>query len=139
MIYHFKTLDEEIFVVNTGEMKWGRASTMLAAPSISAVEHKLANYVFAEEGVLAVEGHGRYLLVGRTEKSTPGNGLCAVGILTIPYIDKFVVGLAPNVPVKEGSFELNMPEESKKYYHCYIEQPKTEGAPQVTPSNEQSK
>ena len=143
MIYQFRTAaDDALFVLNTAEMKWGRASTILAAPTVAAAENSLANYQYLEEGILVPMGGGRYSLDGRTPKTEgKGAGLSTVGLMAVPFEDKFFVYLLPNVPVKEDTFKINMPEEAQKFIKCEVRQPEQAqkpGAPPASINNEVS-
>jgi len=130
MVYHFQTLDESTFVINTESMRWGRASSILSAPSIQAAEQNLAKFEFSEEGQLIPQGAGTYSLDGRTEKTTgPGAGLFAVTILSIPFIDTLVIELKANVPLKDGTFKSN-PIKDVKYFIAQ-DRPKEEPAAAV--------
>ena len=119
MVYQFKTMDDETFVLDIVNMRWGRASSILSAPSVVAAtdkENNLARYVFSEEGDLAAMGGGHYGLVGRTPKTTgPGAGLSAIGILAIPYEDTLVLTIKANVPLKPDSFTSG-PIKNVKYH-----------------------
>lgn len=141
MIYQFETeSDGERFVLDTSNLKWGRASSVLAAPSVAAVENKLASFVFSEEGTLVPMGHSVegnttsgavYNMDGRTPKTTgPGAGLSSVGILSIWFEDKNITYLTANVPVKEDSFKMNLPEGAEKFVLLRVMQPEPQG-PQV--------
>lgn len=115
MIYHFETMDNETFVIDTATMKWGRASSILSAPSVLAAENNLAKFEFSEEGELIAMGAGTYNLDGRTPKTTgPGAGLCTVGILCVPFEDTLVVYLRANVKIKDDTFKSN-PIKTVKY------------------------
>jgi hypothetical protein len=115
MVYQFKTVDDELFVLNTETMRWGRASSLLAAPSITAAEHKLAQFVYSEEGDLIPMGGGVYNLDGRTPQTQgPGAGLSSVGLMAIPFGDTLVYWLQANVPLKKDSFTSN-PIKTTKY------------------------
>lgn len=108
MIYSFKTLDDELWVINTSSLKWGRASSILSAPSVTAVENEITQYEFLEGGDLVPMGAGIYNFDGRTpETKGPGAGLSSVGIIAIPFEDTLVVYLRPNVPIKADSFKSN--------------------------------
>ena len=110
MIYHFKTLDGEDFVLDVAKMRWGRVSSNPPA------ENDSANCPYDEEGDLIPMGAGVYNLDGRMlspdrameeEQRAPGIGLSTVGILTLLYDHVCEVYLKPNVQVKEGSFTSN--------------------------------
>lgn len=142
MIYTFETLDGEKFVLDVENSRWGRASSILAAPSIAASENAIARYVYSEEGELISMGGGVYNLDGRMplsskptdeEKKKPGAGLSSVGILNILYKDQLQVYLKPNVQIKDGSFDSGFmqdaaPELRRKYvnYSILQEPPKLE-------------
>lgn len=135
MIFQFKTLDDELFIFDTEEMVWGRASSILSAPSVSAVENRLAKFEFIEKGSLIAMGAGAYSFDGRTPKTGlddpknpgPGAGLSNVGILCVPFHDKFIVYLKANIEVKQDSFDLNMPAEAKNFYVTRILPHQTQG------------
>jgi hypothetical protein len=128
MIYQFRCeSDNELFVINTVEMTWGRASTLVAAPSITAVEARLANFQFHEQGTLIAMGAGAYNMDGRTpETKGPGAGLSTVGILTVPYDNYLVLFLRANVKIKGESFKSNFPEDMQKHVKHKIIQPETQ-------------
>lgn len=108
LVYQFKTTDDSLFVINTVTMRWGRASTILSAPSVTAAEHKLMQFVYSEEGELVPMGNGIYNMEGRTpETKGPGEGLSSIGIMAIPFEDTLVMYLTANAPVKPDSFESN--------------------------------
>src|SRR5271154_678168 len=76
MIYQFKTMDDELFAINTVELRWGRASSIVAAPTLAAAEQALSSFVFVEEGTLVPMGAGIYSMDGRTKDTVgPGAGL----------------------------------------------------------------
>jgi hypothetical protein len=113
MIYTFETMDGEKFVIDISKARWGRASSILATPSIAASEHAIARYVYSEEGELTAMGGGAYNLEGRmplpkkpTEEQlkAPGAGLSSVGLLTVLFEGDLIVYLKANVQVKDGSF-----------------------------------
>lgn len=85
MIFNFKTeLDSQQWVIDTEELNWARASSLVAAPSIKAAETNLARFVPTEEGKLIPMGGGRYALEGRKpfdENKNPQ--LAFIVILTI--------------------------------------------------------
>jgi hypothetical protein len=115
MIYHFETTDNETFVIDTATMKWGRASSILSAPSIQAAENNLAKYEFSESGDLISMGAGTYNMDGRTPRTEgPGAGLCTIGILCVPFEDTLVVYLRANVKIKDDTFKSN-PIKNVKY------------------------
>jgi hypothetical protein len=103
MIYHFRDLTDQLFVVDTAKMRWGKASSILATPSLSAAEKQLAHYEMSESGDLIPMGGGVYNFDGRT----PKDGISSVGILAIPYEDHLLIYLKPNAPIKEDSFQCN--------------------------------
>ena len=108
MIYHFQTLDDSLWVIDTANMQWGRASSILSAPSITAAEKNLAKFELADSGTLVPMGAGVYNMNGRTPKTTgPGAGLSSVGIMCIPFEDTLVVYLRANVKIKDESFRSN--------------------------------
>ncbi len=124
MIYEFQTLDDETFVLNTLNLTWGRASTILAAPSVLAAEQKLARFEFKEQGTLVPMGGGRYSLDGRTPNTKgAGAGLSTVGIMAVPFDTYLVLYLLPNVKIKEGSFKNGFPEAIQEYIKAEIRQP----------------
>lgn len=140
MIYQFKTMDDELFALNTVELKWGRASQILAAPSVGAAANDVASFVFSEEGALVPMGAGRYSLDGRTpDTKGPGAGLSTVQLMSVPFDSYIVMYLLPNVEVKEDSFVMNfMTEELRaKYLKMEVrnpEKPKQQLVPTVAPS-----
>jgi hypothetical protein len=114
MVYTFETLDGEKFVLDIEKSRWGRASSILAAPSVAATENAIARYVYVEEGELVPMGGGVYNFDGRMplpekateeEKKAPGAGLSSVGVLIVLYGEVCEVYLKPNVPIKDGSFD----------------------------------
>lgn len=138
MIYTFETLDGEKFVLDVEHSRWGRASSILAAPSIAASENAIARYVYSEEGDLVPMGGGVYNLDGRMplsdkpteeEKKAPGAGLSSVGILIVLYSGMCEVYLKPNVQIKDGSFDSAYmhdlsPEVRNKYLrHNILQEP----------------
>lgn len=125
MVYQFRTEDDALFVINTMAATWGRASTILSAPSVTAAaESQLANYQYLEEGTLVPMGGGRYSLDGRTPKTEgPGAGLSTVGLMAVPFDHDLYLYLLPNVPVKEDSFKSDFPEEMQKFIKYEVRQP----------------
>ena len=113
MKYQFATADDALFVLDMVSMKWGRVSSILASPSIKAVENEAFTYNLLEEGDLIPMGGGVYTFQGRTPKTgledpknpKPGAGLCSVGLLAIPYEDTLQLYLRANVMLKEDSFK----------------------------------
>jgi hypothetical protein len=136
LIYQFRSWpDDELFVLDIVHMRWGRASSILSTPSVSAAEHKLARFVYSEEGDLIPMGGGAYNLDGRTPKTEgPGAGLSSVGILSVPYDQYLILYLRPNVNVKPDSFVSGFPEDMQKHIKYQILQPNPEkmAAPAVT-------
>lgn len=130
MRYQFETEDNATFVLDMVQMKWGRVSTILAAPSVKAVEHEAFTYNLLEEGDLIPMGGGVYTMQGRTAKTgledpknpKPGAGLCAVGVLAIPYEDTLQLYLRANVMLKEDSFK-SMEVKKIKYHIIQASQP----------------
>lgn len=113
MVYEFETLDDEKFVIDIESGRWGRASSILATPSIKASENAMARYIYVEEGELIPMGGGVYNLDGRVplpdkpteeQKKAPGAGLSSVGILIVLYSETCEVYLKPNIQIKDGSF-----------------------------------
>jgi hypothetical protein len=134
VIYHFKTADDELFVLNTVTMRWGRASTILASPSITAAEKQLTQYVYSEEGDLVAMGGGVFNMEGRSpETKGPGAGLCSVGIIAIPYDDTLVMYVQANVPIKQDSFSSNPIKHFK--YQILSQEPQNERAVAEPTSN----
>ena len=127
MIYNFRTEDDQLWVFNTVDMTWGKASNILASPSIGAVEAKLANYQFTEQGTLVAMGAGAYNFDGRT----PKDGLSTVGIMAVPYDTYLILFLRANVKIKDESFKSNFPEEAQKFIKHQIIQPEEKNQPQV--------
>lgn len=140
MIYQFKTTDDELFVFNTVDMTWGRASSIATSPSLGAVENHLANFAFHEQGTLVAMGAGAYNFDGRTPKTGledpskpgPGAGLSTVGIMAVPYDQSLVLFLRANVKIKDESFKSNFPEEAQKFIKHKIIQPEEKQQPQVS-------
>lgn len=131
MIYQFKTEDDELFVFNTVDMTWGRASNLVTAPSIGAVENRLANFAYREDdrGTLVPMGGGAYNLDGRTPKTEgPGKGLSSVGIMAVPFETYLILFLRANVRIKDESFKSNFPEEAQKFIKHRIVQPEEKQA-----------
>lgn len=138
MIYQFKTAsDDELFAINTVEMKWGRASTIMAAPTLAAAAQNSVSFVFSEEGTLVPMGAGRYSLDGRTpDTKGPGAGLSTVQIMAVPFDTYLILYLLPNVEVKEDSFISNFPEEFRKHIKHEVrnpEKPKQQLVPTAVP------
>ena len=132
MIYQFRTNDDELFVINTMDLVWGRASNLLAAPSVAAVENRLAQFNFIEQGQLIPMGAGAYSMDGRTPKTEgPGAGLCSVGIMAVPFDQYLILYLKANVPVKDNSFKSNFPEEAQKFIKHTILKPEEDKTPKV--------
>jgi hypothetical protein len=108
VIYQFKALDNELFVIDTASMRWGRASSILATPSVAAAEQNLSRFVYSEEGELIPQGAGVYTLLGRTPKTEgPGAGLSVVALMAVPFEETLVLYLKANVPIKPDSFQSN--------------------------------
>jgi hypothetical protein len=118
VIYQFKTMDDELFAINTVDLKWGRASSIVAAPTLATAEKAIASFVFVEEGELVPMGAGRYSLNGRTPETTgPGAGLSTIQLMSVPFDTYIVLYLLPNVECKEDSFVMNfMTEELRAKY-----------------------
>lgn len=116
MKYKFETEDGATFVLDLMNMRWGRVSTILAAPSVKAVENDAFTYNMLEEGDLIPMGGGVYTLQGRTMKTgmedpknpKVGARLCAVGIIVVPYGDAINFYLRANVPLVETSFTSSL-------------------------------
>ena len=138
MIYQFKTQDDELFVLDIVNQKWGRASSILSAPSVSAAtDGAIARFVYSEEGALVPMGAGVFNMDGRTEKTEgPGAGLSSVGIMAVPFEDKLILYLRPNVNIKPDSFVSGFPEDMQKHIKYQILQPNPEklAEPVVTES-----
>lgn len=125
MKYQFATADDAIFVLDVVSMRWGRVSSILASPSIKAVESEAFTYNLLEEGDLIPMGGGVYNMDGRDfkDKDRPGAGLVSVGLLQIAYdaperVDNFYI--RANVMLKEDSFTSsrgNGCEHHKMKYH----------------------
>ena len=128
MAYQFKASDDELFVIDIENMRWGRASSILSAPSVSAAtDGAIARFIYSEEGDLVPMGAGSFSLNGRTEKTTgPGAGLSVVGIMNFLFQGYFVVWLFPNVNVKSDSLTSDAPEEMQKFIKYEIKQPNPE-------------
>lgn len=107
MKYQFETQEDgAIFILDMVAMRWGRVSSILAAPSVKAMENEAFTYNLLEEGDLIPMGAGVYTMQGRTVKTEgEGKGLCAVGILAVPYEDSLQLYIRANVPLKEDSFK----------------------------------
>ena len=132
MIYQFRTMDDELFVINTVEMTWGRASNILSSPSVAAVEAHLAKFEFSESGTLIPMGAGSYNFEGRTpETKGLGAGLSTVGIMAVPFDSYLVLFLKANVPIKDETFKSNFPEEAQKFIKHRIMKPEADNTPQV--------
>jgi|SRR5215831_3675916 len=145
MIYQFETLDNEKFVLDISKQRWGRASSVLATPSLSASENALARYVYKEEGNLIPMGGGVYCLDGRQplpenatdeQKAAPGAGLSSIGILVVLFEEVCEIYLKPNVRVKDGSFTSaylqELPEARNKYVrHNILQEPIKSEEPSV--------
>jgi len=101
MLYQFTTPDGETFVLNTETMRWGKASTILSAPSVAAVEGGITQFMYSEEGDLVPQGGGTYNLDGRRK------GVTTAGILAIPWIDTLYLRLHTNAPIVKESFKSN--------------------------------
>lgn len=140
MIYQVKTMDDELFAFNTVELRWGRCSSIMAAPSLATAEKAIASFVFVEEGELVPMGAGRYSMNGRTpETKGPGAGLSTIQLMSVPFDTYIVQYILPNVDCKEDSFVMNfMTEELRKQYLKMEvknpEKPKQQLVPTVTPS-----
>lgn len=135
MIYQFRTEDDSLFVFNTVDMTWGRASSLVTAPSIGAVENHLANFAYVEndKGTLVAMGAGAYNFDGRTPKTEgEGVGLSTVGIMAVPYDQELVLFLRANVKIKDESFKSNFPQEAQKFIRHKIIQPEEKQQPQVS-------
>jgi hypothetical protein len=115
-------------------MRWGRASSILSAPSIAAAEQNLAKFEFSEEGELIPMGGDTFALDGRTEKTEgPGKGLSKVTIHSIPFIDTLIVSISANVALKDSTFKSNPIK--KVEYFIMQDRPKVE-APAVEVATE---
>lgn len=124
MIYTFQTeSDGQLWVLDIVKMTWGKASTIAAAVSLGAVENKLANYIFSDEGKIVSVGAGTFNMEGRK----PTDGLTTIGILSVPYEDHLVLFLRANVRLKEDSFKSNFPEFMQKGIIHRVKQPETKG------------
>lgn len=138
-MFQFKTMDDETFVIDPIARRWGRASSILAAPSVVAASNKeenLAQYVFSEEGDLAIMGPFTYSLDGRTGKTQgPGAGLSSVRILLAIWGETLVVTLQANVPIKPDSF-TGVQVKSIKYF---IDQPEPKEQPKMELASEEQK
>jgi hypothetical protein len=138
VIYHFKSQDDELFVLDTAHMRWGRASSILSTPSVAAAEQHLARYVYSEEGALVPMGAGVYNLDGRTPKTEgPGAGLSTVGIMAVPFETTLFIYLRPNVNIKSDSFKSGFPEEAQKFIKHQILQPHSEQENASAPASAQ--
>lgn len=115
MIYQFQVKsDDSTFILDTARMIWGRASSILSAPSVAAASNSqdnLAQFVFAEEGKLVRIPPPREFLgavfnmEGRNPKTTGmGAGLSTVSILEISMADAHIYYLDANVELKQDSF-----------------------------------
>ena len=108
------------------ELRWGRASSIVAAPTLAAAEHALSSFVFVEEGTLVPMGAGIYSMDGRTKDTVgPGAGLSTVQLMSVPFDTYIVQYLLPNAEVKEDSFVMNfMTEELRaKYLKMEVKNP----------------
>ena len=128
MLYQFHSSDDELFIIDVVNQKWGRASSILSAPSISAAaDGAVARYVYSEEGALIPMGAGGFNLDGRTPKTEgPAAGLSAVGIMSVWFEAYNIIYLRPNVNVKPDSFICGAPEEAQKFIKYQILQPNPE-------------
>ena len=128
MLYQIKTLDEELFIFDIVNQKWGRASSILSAPSVSAAaDGAVARYVYSEEGALISMGAGVFSMDGRTPATKgPGEGFSSVGIMAVPFEQTLVLYARPNVNVKPDSFVSGFPEDMQKHIKYQILQPNPE-------------
>lgn len=87
MIYNFRTTeDNQQWMIDTESQPayWAKASSILAAPSVTAAANNTASFVPQEEGVLVPLGGGRYALKGRKPVDAAGNPqLSIIIILTL--------------------------------------------------------
>lgn len=139
MIYQFKCAsDDSLFAINTMDLKWGRASSILAAPSVGAAANNVTSFVFVEEGALVPMGAGRYSLDGRTpDTKGEGAGLSTIQLMAVPFDTYLVLYLLPNVEVKEDSFISNFPEEFRKHIKHEVRNPE-KPKQQITAAPEKS-
>lgn len=128
MLYQFRSSDNELFILDIANQKWGRASSILSAPSVgAAADGAVARYVYSEEGALISMGAGVFDLDGRTPKTEgAAPGLSSVGIMAVPFDQTLVLYLRPNVNVKPDSFVSGFPEDMQKHIKYQILQPNPE-------------
>jgi hypothetical protein len=109
MKYQFEANDE-VFVLDTKELKWGHASNVA--------------YDMKEQRVLVCMGAGAYFLDG-SERA----GLSTVHLLCVPFDDSIVMYLVPNVKVEEDSFTMNLPQEMQRFIKYAVRNPDETGTP----------
>lgn len=101
MIYTFKDESGEQWEIDTEKLTWARASSILAAPTISAAENDMPRFVAAEEGSLAPYGMGRFGLIGRRP---PELSILSIGHIPITDDDGEIVMMCliqSNVVIKD--------------------------------------
>jgi hypothetical protein len=111
VLYNFKTVeDNQQYVVDTERLTWARASSILSAPSVTAVESKIARFVAAEEGRLIPLGGGRFAFEGRSPFDKDGKPQLAIAIIVhVPVTDPadgkvaLVCLIQTNVNIKDGA------------------------------------
>ena len=105
MIYNFKTEDGQQWVADTEALTWGKASSIIASPTIKAAETNIARFVATEEGKLIPLGGGRYAFEGRKPFDESNKPQLAVFIvLTILSAESegtCVTFFQANVPIKD--------------------------------------
>lgn len=106
MLYNFRTTeDSQQWTVDTEQLKWARASSILAAPSVKAVESHLARFVAAEEGPLIPMGGSRFAMAGRQPLDAAGKPQLAiviiVTVLTSEDGGSAVTFIQANVEIKD--------------------------------------
>jgi hypothetical protein len=117
-----------LFVFDIVNSRWGRASSILSAPSVSAAANgAVARFVYSEEGALISMGAGVFNMDGRTpDTKGPGEGFSSLGIMAVPFDDHLVLFARPNVNVKPDSFVSGFPEDMQKHIKYQILQPNPE-------------
>jgi hypothetical protein len=125
VIYNFRTTDDgQQWMIDTESQPayWAKASSILAAPSVSAAANNSASFVPQEEGTLVPLGGGRYALKGRKPIGPDGKPqLSIIIILTVLSSEEggtCVTFVQTNVDIKD-------------LQHAEIKNFKTEALPAV--------